>query len=498
MKEYILKDIETVKANLEILPKKTKVNKAKYNEYLEEQLKKITPMIEEAEKEISKRVEQIKKHNTEESLPEERDLLDIAKVKRLSSLSSSSNKMNLDYYLYELSSFENNNLEKINGVILKILLAFKEVGIILTPKDFEYSEVVQKYMDTLINDYDNIEKVFDDIYWENSNIITQIELNIRYLYFKHKKEIDKYYESLKEEPLDEYLTKYIELKTNQKLNEYQNRTYLFNNFINHTLMLTAYSEKTIDGLLTDIILDREDEDNYLNLTKLSSSLSEYNEYLNFEYIIKDIKELFTKKEEYKGKYDLKLKDITKKEKELFSLNKQINKTGLFKPNLKKINELKLKRNTTITDILSLYIELDELTIQNDIYNNVTNETTYQDILKLTCFNTKYFIKLLKDQIDNLTIEDINQNITNLFEYAFGSEINIISNIAISEEKDIPKIIKDKYRLLNISINEENLNKDDIEKVQKNIEDLIIYYNIKKINLNIQDIDFIFKAEKLKK
>ena len=498
MKEYILKDIETVKANLEILPKKTKVNKAKYNEYLEEQLNKITPMIEEAEKEISKRVEQIKKHNTEESLPEERELLDIAKVKRLSSLSSSSNKMNLDYYLYELSSFENNNLEKINGVILKILLAFKEVGIILTPKDFEYSEVVQKYMDTLINDYDNIEKVFDDIYWENSNIITQIELNIRYLYFKHKKEIDKYYQSLKEEPLEEYLTKYIELKTNQKLNEYQNRTYLFNNFINHTLMLTAYSEKTIDGLLTDIILDREDEDNYLNLTKLSSSLSEYNEYLNFEYIIKDIKELFTKKEEYKGKYDLKLKDITKKEKELFSLNKQINKTGLFKPNLKKINELKLKRNTTITDILSLYIELDELTIQNDIYNNVTNETTYQDILKLTCFNTKYFIKLLKDQIDNLTIEDINQNITNLFEYAFGSEINIISNIAISEEKDIPKIIKDKYRLLNISINEENLNKDDIEKVQKNIEDLIIYYNIKKINLNIQDIDFIFKTEKLKK
>lgn len=498
MKEYILKDIETVKANLEILPKKTKVNKAKYNEYLEEQLKKITPMIEEAEKEISKRVEQIKKHNTEESLPEERELLDIAKVKRLSSLSSSSNKMNLDYYLYELSSFENNNLEKINGVILKILLAFKEVGIIITPKDFEYSEVVQKYMDTLINDYDNIEKVFDDIYWENSNIITQIELNIRYLYFKHKKEIDKYYESLKEESLDEYLTKYIELKTNQKLNEYQNRTYLFNNFINHTLMLTDYSEKTIDGLLTDIILDREDEDNYLNLTKLSSSLSEYNEYLNFEYIIKDIKELFTKKEEYKGKYDLKLKDITKKEKELFSLNKQINKTGLFKPNLKKINELKLKRNTTITDILSLYIELDELTIQNDIYNNVTNETTYQDILKLTCFNTKYFIKLLKDQIDNLTIEDINQNITNLFEYAFGSEINIISNIAISEGKDIPKIIKDKYRLLNISINEENLNKDDIEKVQKNIEDLIIYYNIKKINLNIQDIDFIFKAEKLKK
>lgn len=498
MKEYILKDIDTVKANLEVLPKKTKVNKAKYNEYLEEQLKKITPMIEEAKKEISKRVEQIKKYNTEESLPEERELLDIIKVKRLSSLSSSSNKMNLDYYLYELSSFENNNLEKINGVILQILLAFKEVGIILTSKDFEYSEVVQKYMDTLINDYDNIEKVFDEIYWENSNIITQIELNIRYLYFKHKKEIDKYYQSLKEEPLEEYLTKYIDLKINQKLSEYQNRTYLFNNFINHTLMLTDYSEKTIDGLLTDIILDREDEDNYLNLTKLLSSLSEYNEYLNFEYIIKDIKELFTKKEEYKGKYDLKLKDIVKKEKELFSLNKQINRTGLFKPSLKKINELKLKRNTTITDILSLYIELDELTIQNDIFNNVTNETTYQDILKLTCFNTKYFIKLLKDQIDNLTIEDIDQNITNLFEYAFGSEINIISNIAISEEIDIPKIIKDKYRLLNISINEEDLNKDDIEKVTKNIKDLIIYYNIKKINLNIQDIDFIFKAEKLKK
>lgn len=111
---------------------------------------------------------------------------------------------------------------------------------------------------------------------------------------------------------------------------------------------------------------------------------------------------------------------------------------------------------------------------------------------------KYPSIITKLIIDNLTIEDIDQNITNLFEYAFGSEINIISNIAISEEIDIPKIIKDKYRLLNISINEENLNKDDIEQVEKNIKDLIIYYNIKKINLNIQDIDFIFKAEKLKK
>ena len=111
---------------------------------------------------------------------------------------------------------------------------------------------------------------------------------------------------------------------------------------------------------------------------------------------------------------------------------------------------------------------------------------------------KYLFIITKLIIDNLTIEDIDQNITNLFEYAFGSEINIISNIAISEEIDIPKIIKDKYRLLNISINEEDLNKDDIEKVTKNIKDLIIYYNIKKINLNIQDIDFIFKAEKLKK
>lgn len=111
---------------------------------------------------------------------------------------------------------------------------------------------------------------------------------------------------------------------------------------------------------------------------------------------------------------------------------------------------------------------------------------------------KYPFIITKLIIDNLTIEDIDQNITNLFEYAFGSEINIISNIAISEEIDIPKIIKDKYRLLNISINEEDLNKDDIEKVTKNIKDLIIYYNIKKINLNIQDIDFIFKAEKLKK
>lgn len=111
---------------------------------------------------------------------------------------------------------------------------------------------------------------------------------------------------------------------------------------------------------------------------------------------------------------------------------------------------------------------------------------------------KYPSIITKLIIDNLTIEDIDQNITNLFEYAFGSEINIISNIAISEEIDIPIIIKDKYRLLNISINEEDLNKDDIEKVTKNIKDLIIYYNIKKINLNIQDIDFIFKAEKLKK
>ena len=246
-------------------------------------------------------------------------------------------------------------------------------------------------------------------------------------------------------------------------------------------------------------MDKESDRNYENLTKLKKYLLEYKVYKEYEYIVKDMKELFTHKEEYKDIMANKLKEIAAKEKELFAINKKINSEGIYKIKFltlkkDKLADAKLERNKIITELIGLYDELDNEKIKEFIYRNVDSETNCYDLLKFATFNYNYFVSLLKKDNPDIGLDEIKDKMLKLQMFIYDNTLDIINNINVTEEKEIDKIICEKFKLNNINIEPEKLEEDLIDKTIEDVDMLLVSYDVERVGLDLNDIKFHIEAD----
>ena len=207
-------------------------------------------------------------------------------------------------------------------------------------------------------------------------------------------------------------------------------------------------------------------------------------------------ELYKNHDSYKGEYDNKLKEIAKKEKELFGINKKLNKTqGLFKLNDNKLKEYKIKAASLIDEIIKMYHELDDIQIHDVIFKYINNESSYLDILKVVCFNYCYLSKLYKRDNEDIKLEEIIDNIRELQLFIHENDLSIIEGININDVRNIPEVICDRYRLVNIIVSEDNIG-SGIDDFILLIKKVLEYYDIKRLNLGLAEIEFLNKVEKL--
>ena len=484
----IQKSIDAINNNLSILPTDTKKNKAEYIKYIDLQLVDFNQNLKQITDEMDARYNRyIEKYTTGSNLDID-EKIDILSLKFNNSFLDSYERMNLPQYIYEIGHYYKEDLDKTNEVILTIIESFEKVGVNLTIEDFNYTEVVSKYMGSLLGKKEDIHQIFEMLYWENPNLINQIELNFRYLYFKYKKKIDSYFKK-EESSFEEMIDKY---KANHEAIEKYNHTsikYISSLILDKTVLLADISEKNIKSITSELFL-KEDEANHYNLLKLKDSLFEYKYLMSFMYIIDDIKKLFEHKQEYKGIYNNKFKEITKKERELFKLNRKINSRFAS-------SDTKLTRNNCIIELYRLYRELDDLKINDTIFTSVNNETSYYNLLMIASANFNYFVKLLKEQNDVISMNEINSNIKELFKFVYCNDLNIINNISITEDKNIPQIISDRYRLVNINIGEDKISEETVDSYLKNLNNVILRYDIINNKINTEELEFIMYVKQLK-
>lgn len=485
MLDKIQESINAINENLSILPTETKKNKAEYIKYIDSELNEYNNKLKEIEKELEDRYHKYLKKYTSGPNQEMSDDIDIISLKYSNSDFDSYERMNLSYYVYEIGHYYKEDLDKVNEIILSFIDSFSKVGINLTISDFNYTDVVNKYMASLLNKNEDIHAVFESLYWENPTLINQIELSFRHLYFKYKKKIDRYFKKHVPSSIN-VLDKHRELIQSLKNYKHTSVKYISSLILEKKIPLADVSEKNIKSIATELLLE-ENDSNYDNLLKLEDTLLEYKNLIHFMYIIENTKKLFKHKQEYKGIYSNKYKEIQKKEKELFKLNKKANKNS----------ESRLNRNNCIVELYKLYRELDDLKINDTIYNQVSDDTSYYVLLSLVTLDFNYFVKLLKEQKENITMEDIDNNLNKLFKFIYGNECNIVNNISISENKNIAQIISDRYRLININVNEEKISEEAIDSYLKNLGNLILSYDITKNKINIEELDYIMYVDKMK-
>lgn len=499
MIDKITDEIAEIRENISILPHTKKTDKKKYTEYLAKNITDYKEKEEYIKEEIIKRKTKYLEIVQNPKIKELANLEpDYNKIMCLSPLASSLNKMRLDINLFKLKYYYKNNINEVNIAIKTIIKIFKEVGLTLTLDDFNYHKYVKEYMKMVFAkniDEKTLYTEFEKIYWACPEIITIIRLNFYSIYFNNKKQIDAYYtKTYKEENLNIYIDKLIKQQKEYDTLTHSDKRFIIDKFLNNELLLNDYTETNITKLFNRYLNDKENEHNYDNLLKLLLNLKEYKEFTEYKSILETIVNLYKDKNSYQNLYNNKLKEISKNESELFSLNKKLNKKGIFKPKEEKQRELSLKIDTILETLNTEYNELEEISIKDQIYNNIKDDTDLKETLEIISINIKYFYDFYKEEYTNLTIEELIKLINKLKKYLYTNNLNIISNVKIVDNENICQNITDHYSLLNINITESDL-EEDIDTTIKNINTIITYYDIQKLNLDINKIEFLVQVQK---
>ncbi len=464
----ILEKIDMDKEVLSTMPKNNKKNISKYIQYVQELKQDYGTMADEIYEEMSKRYKKITSVKTNKEIKEEeteiseiRKLLDI-----ISTAKTSYEKMGIDKRIYKLGKFYKENLESVNIEILECIKKFEEVGVSLSAEDFDYSIYVNEYMSTFFKEMKNInskvlKSKFEEIYWKCPDLIIHIELNIRYLYLKNEKEIEKHFAYEKDKLKDEYV-------------------------------------KIISPKIIEEISEKDLEEVNQNSIKFLNSLYEYKNYLRFQYIFEDIKKKYQEREQHKNSYNLTRKEIFAKEKRLEKLNKKINGKSLFgkKEKKDKKEQQTAEYNALILEIKESYKELEDNEVYTKIIDNLSDNSTIYDVLKFASQFYNYLTECIIENKKNITSDEIDIEIKELKEFLDSPNNIIIKNIAILEEKNISIIISDRYKLLNFTIEKEDITPDNLDNLIGTLEKIKNYYYIQKSGINLNEMEFICEFKKI--
>lgn len=498
--------IEVEKEVLSTLPKNNEKNEQKYLE----KIKELRKEYENYRKEIEKYLEEqyTAYINIEED--SERKLLKgrIATIENvlylLSDEKNSLEKMNLDRILYNLSRYYRNNLDAVNKEISECIRMFREVEINLTEEDFNYSKYTKEYMRVFLEekDYKTSEKLknkFEEIYWKCPEIIVQIGLNIRNIYLNKKNIIDKYYEKAKNELLkkwdkrpEEIIKSYMGLKNKLEEKESEDKKILLSKFLEGELKPQDYTKDKIDEICERLIDNGnlEKEQIYKNVDSFLNNIYEYKNYLNFSFIIEDIKNIYSEREANKKKFAEIKKQIETSEKKL----RKINKGNIFKKETGK----NIEQEKLITELQELYKELDKEQFNQKIYENIKENSSLYEVLIYAKSDYSYMANCFIKHNPQIEAQEIEENIKALKQFMKSPYHTIMKNIHISDDKNIQIIIKDRYRLLNFKVEKEDLDEDSIDSLERNLKAMKLSFDLEKAGLNIEEIENICKIKDLLK
>ncbi len=493
MIDELNQNIDNIKEVLDTLPKNNKKNiKACKDEALNiyNDFKNKRSILE---KELEKRKIKISDLSVNENIEKERKELKFLEdnLYLFTDTNTSYEKSNLDINIYNVSKYYKYSLDKVNDDILQIIKTFTRLGINLTDKDFYYSKYLKKYLDALLNGR-NVKDTFESIYWKCSDILTHAELNFKSLYLKNKNTFDKYYalkknNLLKNTSSKEIIENYKMLYKQLDNDIFKDKATIYNLFKDRVLNINDFKGDLIKKSYQNIFNKDYNNIDIDDVIKYYYALKEYMDYLNIMYIIDDAKKLLESKNNYKSNCKSILRDIKRNECKLVKINKIINKID---NKSKDSGKYIIMQNTIINKLKELYDNLFDNDLLDRLYKVINSDTTYDEVIEIYYNNYLYLTKLIKSLNDEVTLEELTNNIDIVKNIYFSPYKTFLKSSLLGEDKDIKLVFSDCYSLVSYNINVDLLdNYDEINDLRNNIYKIIIYYYINALGINIEDIEF---------
>ena len=530
--ENIEKQITTDKEVISVLPR----NGIKAIKTL---LKTISDMTEKYEnlnekllKEIEDRYTELTTVEENKEIPQlEQEILKYDMAEKNTDTRSSFEKMGLDRVVYNVNGYYKSNLERLNKELIFSVKQFEKVGIKLTAEDFCISEYAKKYMEVLLREaYEGdinseaVKNTFEKVYWQCSEVVSHLYVNIRYIYDRYENQIDKFYNekaqeilkslSLTLEGVEEKKAEIIKQKN--QIEETDNKNIL-DKFYTGSLNINDYKEDNYKRIYLELtnkdvtkLSETEKREIDENIDKLNTNLTEYAKYLEYKFLVEEVlqtrQELLKNAEANKDKkvkktqYELIKEEIKKLQTEIFKLNAKIEKPnkGFFdrKKEEKKDSIAILQRNNLVLDLKKTYMQLDEEMIKQKILQNLDETSSLYDVIKFASSYYGYMAKVMIKNNEDITDKEIGEKAEKIRKFVNFSNFTVINHVNISDTKELSIIIKDKYKLLGMQISKENFEEDSIEDLIRKVKIINNYNNIQKSKFSIKDLEYIMNVKEM--
>ena len=372
-----------------------------------------------------------------------------------------------------------------------------------------------------------IKDTFEKVYWECSDVVTHLYVNIRCIYDRYESEIDKFYENKSDEILKSFNStsegvdeKKSELIKKKNSIETTDNKIILDKFFTGALNINDYKGDNYQKMYYDLISknvtelsEAEKAEMDINIEKLNNNLDEYAKYSEYKFLVDDVLQLkdeeLKKIEENKSKkvkktdYDLTKESIKKLKAEIVKLNAKISKPkkSLFGKNKvegKKDSVAILQRNNLILELKKSYMQLDEDILKQKIVQNIDDTSSLLDVLKLASSYYWFMAKSMIKKNEEITDKEIGETAKKIRDFINFSNFTVINYIKISDTKELAVIIKDKYKLFGIQVSKENFQEDNLEDLIKKVKIITNYNNILKSKFSIDDLEYIMAVKELLK
>lgn len=532
---FIEEDIEAKKILLNTLPTNNKANIKKFYSKIESLSDKYIEYKDRVKKYIDTKSKSfdIKDKNTKsEALKIKVSNLEHIRF-ILNPFNTYFEKMGFDNLIFEMNNYYDFNFNCINEIINKFFDQFELVGVELTSEDFDYTYSVNEYMTSFLNvrskksdNYDEVSKIFEKIYWVDPDIICHIESNFRKLIIRNEKKFINYIEEIKkkvmleneissyEQCLDKLKAVYIELSEVDResisdiINLAKTRAIDINIYFEDSKVRIATYESMI---LQPINYDNKQEVDkfYKTLNKLKINIEEYKNYIKFIPLIDDFKKEYEKQISTVGKNSnesvasKKLKSIKSqiqaKEAKLDNINKMILSDKplyiWFRKN-KDLKQLKINSIKQAKELYDLYKIYDQEYFKEKVLSILTNSLTMSELLHLY-YSFDYFKKIAIKKVFEITsYEEINKRSEEFDLFAMNPTNIVLNAVNVFEKTNISRIIMNKYRLDNINITEESLTPDDFSVLLEKVNMLLRVNEIENSKLTVEKIWFMVQVENI--
>ncbi|NLL01814.1 MAG: hypothetical protein GX265_02200 [Mollicutes bacterium] len=506
--QFAEEDIQSKKTLLSTMPTTTKTNKRKYNEKIDSIKLKYEEYRIAIKKYLdvkSKSFNMVDTRNPSELTEKIADLEHIKFI--LNPTNTFFEKMGFDTLLYQMGTYQDLKFSSLKRIINDLLDKFDMAGAKLKKEDFNYTFYVYEFMSSFLdikhsgnNNYDGLTEIFEKIYWENPELIKHMELNFRRLIRQNERKFINYVSKLQndiklhngldyEGCLEKLNVIYRELNTLTK----ENICDIIELSKNSVIDINQYFEdsKTRTTTFSDLMIDALDFEEekvmnrfYDNIERLKSNVEEYANYVKFAPLINNFKNQYLKNiPENPGKGS-PLKDIeskiSKAESKLTKLNKKIiNSHGLFF-RLKEddLKNIKFESIKIANELCKLYDEYIKEYFDSKVIPQISESFAVADLLHLYYSYDYYKKSAIKIAYDIDNYDEIVKYSDSFDLFAMNPTNVIVCSAALFDLANIARVIINKYRLLNININEEDLNE----------EDLSVFLDKLKMILRIKEID----------